>query len=134
MSEAVLRAQSVGKSFDSGPAQVDVLRDVNLEVAVGERLAVLGRSGSGKSTLLHILGGLDDPDTGEVWVGQKALDLGLIDGFGHLVPVMQAKLGADVKFSQHGAKKSLLSRFGAHVTDDVITSIEDRAIWARYGA
>ena len=44
MSEAVLRAQAIGKSFDSGPDQVSVLRNVNLSVARGERLAVLGRS------------------------------------------------------------------------------------------
>ncbi len=104
MSEVVLRAQLVGKSFDSGPAQVDVLRNVNLEVARGERLAVLGRSGSGKSTLLHILGGLDDPDVGEVWVGDKSLQtlsvaqrarlrnrsLGFIYQFHHLLPEFSA--------------------------------------------
>lgn len=104
MSEVVLRAQSVGKAFDSGPASVTVLRDVNLEVAQGERLAVLGRSGSGKSTLLHILGGLDDPDSGEVWVGQESLQtlsvaqrarlrnrsLGFIYQFHHLLPEFNA--------------------------------------------
>ncbi len=104
MSDVVLRAQSVYKSFDSGPAQVDVLRNVDLEVGRGERLAVLGRSGSGKSTLLHILGGLDDPDSGEVWVGRESLQelsvaqrarlrnrsLGFIYQFHHLLPEFSA--------------------------------------------
>lgn len=104
MSELVLRAQSVRKTFDSGPAEVTVLRDVNLQVARGERLAVLGRSGSGKSTLLHILGGLDDPDSGEVWVGQESLQslsvaqrarlrnhsIGFIYQFHHLLPEFSA--------------------------------------------
>lgn len=104
MSDAVLRAQSVSKAFDSGPAKVDVLRDVNLTIERGERLAVLGRSGSGKSTLLHILGGLDDPDTGEVWIGDDSLQLlsvakraqlrnrslGFIYQFHHLLPEFSA--------------------------------------------
>jgi len=104
MSELVLRAQSVGKTFDSGPAEVVVLQDINLQVARGERLAILGRSGSGKSTLLHILGGLDDPDSGEVWVGDESLQalsvaqraklrnrsLGFIYQFHHLLPEFSA--------------------------------------------
>ena len=105
MSEAVLRAQAIGKSFDSGPDQVSVLRNVNLSVARGERLAVLGRSGSGKSTLLHILGGLDDPDTGDVWIGDTQVNtlsaahrarlrnrsLGFIYQFHHLLPEFTAQ-------------------------------------------
>ena len=104
MSKEVLRAETISKSFDSGPAQVDVLRNVSFSIAEGERLAVLGRSGSGKSTLLHILGGLDDPDGGEVWVGDQSLSnlsaaqraklrnrsLGFIYQFHHLLPEFSA--------------------------------------------
>ncbi|MDO3382715.1 lipoprotein-releasing ABC transporter ATP-binding protein LolD [Gilvimarinus algae] len=69
----VLLCESVSKSYRQGPQAVPVLNHVNLSVAQGERVAVMGASGSGKSTLLNILGGLDTPDSGSVSVAGKAL-------------------------------------------------------------
>ncbi|HET6474362.1 MAG TPA: ABC transporter ATP-binding protein [Pseudomonadales bacterium] len=63
---AALECRGVVKSFHQGPTLLPVLRGIDLVVGRGERIAVLGRSGSGKSTLLHILGGLADPDSGDV--------------------------------------------------------------------
>ncbi|HRP97958.1 MAG TPA: ATP-binding cassette domain-containing protein, partial [Rhodocyclaceae bacterium] len=57
----VLACRGLSKTFREGPEAVTVLRDVSLEVARGERLAIFGASGSGKSTLLHLMGGLDVP-------------------------------------------------------------------------
>ena len=66
MSERLLLAEGLSKSFGSGPGTIDVLQDLDLEVAGREAVAIVGDSGVGKSTLLHILGGLDRPDRGRV--------------------------------------------------------------------
>jgi serine protease SohB len=77
----------------------------------------------------------DDPAifSGEVWIGQKAQAKGLIDDIGHLVPVMKAIHGDNVKFRRYGPKKSLFSRLGARIMGDAIGTIEDRSAFARFG-
>ncbi|CAH9060742.1 Lipoprotein-releasing system ATP-binding protein LolD [Pseudoalteromonas holothuriae] len=66
MNELVIDCQKLGKSYQDGKAQVDVLKGVDLQVRQGEMLAIVGSSGSGKSTLLHILGTLDTESSGSV--------------------------------------------------------------------
>ena len=77
----------------------------------------------------------DDPDlfTGEIYIGQKGIDVGLADGIGHLAPVMKERFGDKVKFRRYGQRKSLLSRFGAQIVDDALAGIEERAAFARFG-
>jgi lipoprotein-releasing system ATP-binding protein len=100
----VLRARAVQKSYHEGGLAVDVLRGADLDVAVGEIIAVVGASGSGKSTLLHVLGGLDAADRGSVTIDGRDVAqltetergrlrnerLGFIYQFHHLLPEFTA--------------------------------------------
>ena len=69
----------------------------------------------------------------DVWVGQQAVDLGLADGLSHLVPKMKSLFGDKVRLVPFGQKRGLLSRFGLGVAESLMQSVEDRALWARYG-
>lgn len=75
----------------------------------------------------------DDLFTGEFWVGQRGVDLGLADGIGHLVPKMKELYGDKVRFTRYGPKRSLFQRFGAQIGAELVTGVEDRAHWSRFG-
>ncbi|MGD9294191.1 MAG: S49 family peptidase [Roseobacter sp.] len=71
--------------------------------------------------------------TGEVWLARKALDVGLIDGIGHLKPMMKERFGDKVRFRRYDARKSLLTRFGSQIIDDALHGVEERSAFARFG-
>lgn len=77
----------------------------------------------------------DHPEmfTGAFWTGTKGVELGLADGIGHLVPKMKELYGDKVKFAPYGPKKPLIPRLGAQVLADLDQSLEERALYARYG-
>jgi lipoprotein-releasing system ATP-binding protein len=104
MSEPIFDCRNISKSYHDGTETVDVLKDINLTINPGERIAIVGPSGSGKSTLLHLLGGLDIPSSGKLlmqgasWqtLSEKQRcklrnkELGFVYQFHHLLPEFSA--------------------------------------------
>ena len=104
MADPVLACRQLSKSFVDGNRCIDVLSNLELSLEAGERIAIVGQSGSGKSTLLNLLGGLDDPSAGSVWVSGQNLNtlseqarcrwrnrsLGFVFQFHHLLPEFSA--------------------------------------------
>ncbi|SDG79769.1 lipoprotein-releasing system ATP-binding protein [Pseudomonas benzenivorans] len=104
LDRAVLSCRNLGKCYEEGPQSVVVLDGLQFELQPGERVAIVGSSGSGKSTLLNMLGGLDTPTTGSVWLAGEELSalnekergllrnraLGFVYQFHHLLPEFTA--------------------------------------------
>jgi len=104
MSEPIIRTQNLCRNFTMGDQIISALNHVNICVEPEEFLAVMGPSGSGKSTLLYLLGGLDRPTNGEIWVNGKEIsqlnenslasyrgeEIGFIFQAFHLIPTMTA--------------------------------------------
>lgn len=76
-SNRIIECQNLTKTYKEGPVPVEVLKGISLSVAEGEQIAIVGASGSGKSTLLHLLGGLDVPTAGDIYV--DGLNMGELD-------------------------------------------------------
>jgi lipoprotein-releasing system ATP-binding protein len=134
MSEVVLRCAGLSRTYDDGDKSVTVLRGVDLSLQAGEKIAVVGGSGSGKSTLLNLLGGLDAPSSGKVYMrGQDiaALDektlcslrnaeLGFVYQFHHLLPEFDARenvampllIGGTARREAWSAAEAMLERVG----------------------
>src|SRR5580765_4402174 len=102
--EPIVRIRSVHKYFTRGSEQIDVLKELSLEVPDGQFLGLMGPSGSGKTTLLNLIAGLDKPSAGDVWIGDNCIsnmseaalarwrtrNIGFIFQFYHLLPVLTA--------------------------------------------
>lgn len=101
----ILECENVTKIYGSGKNQVTALKNLNLTVQKGEFIAIVGASGSGKSTLLHLLGGVDQPTYGKIWIENTEINtlnasqaaifrrrkVGLIYQFYNLIPTLTVK-------------------------------------------
>ena len=107
---AAVTARGLVKSYDVGTTRLTILRELDLAVAAGEMVAIIGASGVGKSTLLHVLGGLDHPDQGVVTIGDANVTgmpdsarvafrnrkVGFVFQFHHLLPEFSALENAEM--------------------------------------
>src|SRR5881392_1005025 len=105
MSESMVQVRSVTKVYERGKQKIEVLHGLSLEIPKGDFVALMGPSGSGKTTLLNLIGGLDQPTSGEVLVGGQRIDqmssgalakwrssnVGFVFQFYNLMPVLTAE-------------------------------------------
>jgi ABC-type lipoprotein export system ATPase subunit len=122
----ILRTRGLEKEYGQGKGLVRALDGVELEVASGETLAVMGPSGCGKSTLLHLLGGLERPSAGEVWLAGRRIDqlsekalarlrrhaIGFVFQAFHLMDELPALLAGRSPRAARGRAAELLERVG----------------------
>ncbi|MDT7585448.1 MAG: hypothetical protein QOE32_2998, partial [Pseudonocardiales bacterium] len=128
---ALLRFEGVSKRFHRGTEEVVALDDVDLSIEAGEFVALIGPSGSGKSTLLHLAGGLDQPDSGRILLGDRDLatmsigeraklrrrEVGFVFQFFHLIPTLTVTENIELPLLLDGVKSNgrtsdLLERVG----------------------
>jgi len=136
---AVLRARGLRKEYGTGEGLVRAVDGVDLDVASGETVAVMGPSGCGKSTLLHLLGGLDRPSSGEVWLGDRRIDqigeralarvrrtdVGFVFQAFHLMDELTAVENVELPALLAGRSRSVARRQAASLLDRV--GLADRA-------
>jgi lipoprotein-releasing system ATP-binding protein len=154
MSDPVLQARDLWKSYEGPNGAVDVLRGVDLSVSRGEVVALLGASGVGKSTLLNVLGSLDSPDRGQVLLAGTSLfgvaaagrarirneAIGFVFQFHHLLPEFTAIENVAMKLRLRGVAdrpaledaRVLLERFGLaarlHHAPDALSGGEQQRV------
>jgi putative ABC transport system ATP-binding protein len=128
---ALLRFEGVSKRYTAGSREVVAVDGVDLTIAAGELVSLVGKSGSGKSTLLHLAGGLDVPDEGTVWFDDRDVggmgiadrarlrrrEIGFVFQFFHLIPTLTVLENVELPLLLDGAKRGargteLLERVG----------------------
>jgi lipoprotein-releasing system ATP-binding protein len=129
----VLACYGLAKTYMDGHANIDVLRQMDLEVMPSEMIAIVGNSGSGKSTFLHLLGGLDKPSAGKVLLGGNDLHdvnektkcqlrnhyLGFVYQFHHLLPEFSALENVGMPLLIRGDEPSSIRDKSAHLLKQV---------------
>ncbi len=133
MSDPVLACRSIVRQFREGDSTLDVLSGVDLVIRESERLAIIGASGSGKTTLLQIMGGLDDPTSGEVLVNGQSIAnigekeksalrnqfIGFVYQFHHLLPEFSAQENVAMPLLIRRLRKNVAMQQAADLLDRV---------------
>lgn len=133
LSMPIVNCQQLGMTYTEGPNNVEVLKDINLKIERGERIAIVGTSGSGKSTLLHLLGGLDLPTTGSVWIDGQEMSglsdkrrgeirnqyLGFVYQFHHLLPEFTAVENVAMPLFIRGIDAEVAKNKAAELLDEM---------------
>ncbi|MAT49642.1 MAG: lipoprotein-releasing system ATP-binding protein LolD [Porticoccaceae bacterium] len=130
---AVISCVSVSKAYQQGSQTVEVLRDLSCQIEAGELVAIIGSSGSGKSTLLNLMGGLDDPDGGDIYIQGQAVrpmsesararwrnrHLGFVYQFHHLLAEFSAQENVAIPNLIAGVERREATRRAAVLLDRV---------------
>lgn len=138
MNNPVLACYGLAKSYSDTTSLIQVLKKIELEVAPGEMVAIIGSSGSGKSTLLHLLGGLDKPTAGKVLLNNRDMqamgevekcrlrnsNLGFIYQFHHLLPEFSALENVGMPLLIHGDAPEKIREKAANLLEQV--GLQDR--------
>lgn len=117
----MIRLESIARTFEVGGSLVHALVDINLTIAAGEYVSVMGPSGSGKSTLLHVLGLLDPPDAGRYWLADtettllsetekgvlRRQQIGFVFQAYHLIPRLTAQENIELPLMLAGVERAL---------------------------
>ncbi|MBI2383599.1 MAG: ABC transporter ATP-binding protein [Gammaproteobacteria bacterium] len=133
MAESVVSLRGVNKSYTRGKQSVDVLQNLDLEIAKGDFCALMGPSGSGKTTLLNLIGGLDRPSGGAITVAGARLDqmssgklaqwranhVGFVFQFYNLLPVLTAERNVEVPLLLTNLSKGERAK-RVHIALDVV--------------
>lgn len=133
MSDIILQCRKLSKSYHDGAAKVEVLKGIDLSINAGDRVAIIGPSGSGKSTLLHVLGGLDKPSGGDVWINQVSWQkvnekrrcqlrnqyLGFIYQFHHLLPEFSALENVALPLLLNGLEVKSACKMASALLDNI---------------
>ena len=133
MSEQIITVQSISKSFGENTTSLQVLEDLSLNLNIGESLGLVGASGSGKSTLLHIICGLEQPDTGNIFIKDvnitdlntderslfRSKEVGFVYQFHHLLPDLTALENVALPAMLAGLKKEEAFEISASLLEQV---------------